>query len=129
MTGSEKNGRWLLYCVINISVAKLFGNVLHQGIHPRTEAFYGKRRIRLEVNMANTRQGGRKKESRKGRTRKKSNIKITGVEGDEELEVTVRHGTVSGEKPISIWGWHEEFTAAWSETFITKKRRSSRKGE
>ena len=92
-------------------------------------AFYGLRKTDLEAKMATTGQSDRRKGSRRRRTRRKGDIKITSNEGDKELEVTVRHETVSRKKPVSIWGWHEEFTTAWSETFITKKRRNPRKGD
>jgi hypothetical protein len=80
--------------------------------------------------MATPGQSDRRKGKRRQSTRRKGNIKITGIEGDREQEVAVRHETVSQKKEASIWGWHEEFAIAWSETFIAKKRkRNPRKGE
>ena len=80
--------------------------------------------------MATAGQSDRRKGNRRQSTRRKGNIKITRIEGDREQEVAVRHETVSQKKEVSIWGWHEEFAIAWSETFITKKRkRNPRKGE
>ncbi len=60
------------------------------------------------------------------------NIEITKIawEGDKERVVAVSHGTVPQTKEASIWSWHEEFVVAWSETFITKKRkRNPKEGE
>ena len=80
--------------------------------------------------MATPGQSNRRKGSRRQSTRRKGNIKITRIEGDREQEVAVRRETVSQKKEVSIWGWHEEFAMAWSETFITKKRkRNPREGE
>jgi len=83
--------------------------------------FYGQRKAGLEVKMAMTGESDRRKGNRRQGTRKRGDIKITRIGGDKEQEVTVCHETVSGRKEISIWGWHEEFAIAWSETFITKK--------
>jgi len=65
--------------------------------------------------MAVTRQGDR----RKGDTEK---IKIA-EEGGKEQEVVVHDEAVPPKKASSVWSWNEEFTAEWSETFITKKKK------
>ena len=76
--------------------------------------------------MAMTRQDDRRKESRRRSNRRKGNVKIIKIEGEgkKDQQVTVRQGTVLQRKEISIWGWHEEFAVQWSETFITKKRKT-----
>ncbi len=80
--------------------------------------------------MANTGQSDRRKGNRRQGSRRKENIKIIRSEGDKQQEVTVRNEAVPQGKERSIWGGHEKFTIAWSETFITKKRkRTPRKGE
>jgi len=61
------------------------------------------------------RQGGR----RKGDTEK---IKIAEEEGKGQ-GVIVHHVAVPPKKASSVWSWNEEFTAEWSETFITKKKK------
>jgi hypothetical protein len=43
---------------------------------------------------------------------------IIGGERDMGREVTVRHGAVPQKKASSVWSWHEEFAAEWSETFL-----------
>ena len=80
--------------------------------------------------MANTGQSDRRKGNRRQGSRRKGDIKIIRSAGDKQQEVTVRNEPVSKGKERSIWGGHEKFTIAWSETFITKKRkRTPRKGE
>jgi len=69
--------------------------------------------------MAVTRRGDR----RKGDIEK---IKIEG-ERDKEQEVTVRHETVPPKRASSVWSWHEEFTAEWSESLISTKGKEIRK--
>ena len=92
--------------------------------------FYGQRKVGRGVKMAIAGQSDRRKGNRRQSTGKKGGIKIVRMEGGKEQEVAVRHETVSQRKEISIWGWHEEFAIAWSETFITKeKKRNPRKGE
>ena len=71
--------------------------------------------------MAVTRRGDR----RKGDIEE---IKIEG-ERDKEQEVTVRHETVPPKRASSVWSWHEEFTAEWSESLISKKRKKIQKDE
>ena len=63
---------------------------------------------------------------------RKSGIRIVKIEEEtkKEQEMTVRCERVSPKKEFSIWSWHEEFAIAWSESFITKKRKTNpRKGE
>ncbi len=49
-------------------------------------------------------------------------IKI-GEERGKGQEIIVRHEAVPPRKASSVWSWHEEFAAEWSETFITKKKK------
>ncbi|OGP73144.1 MAG: hypothetical protein A2V86_14665 [Deltaproteobacteria bacterium RBG_16_49_23] len=80
--------------------------------------------------MANTGQSDRRKGKRRQGSRRKDDIKIIRSEGNKQREVPIRHEAVSQGKERSIWGWHEDFAIAWSETFLTKKRkRNPRKGE
>ena len=73
-----------------------------------------------EVKMAIPNKGDRRKGIRRQSSRRKGDIeKIR----DKVQEVTVLKEAVSPEKTSSVWRWHEEFTAAWCETFITKKRK------
>ena len=70
--------------------------------------------------MAVTRRGEWRKGIRRQSGRRKGDIeKIK----DKGQEVTVLKEAVSPEKTSSVWSWHEEFTTAWCETFITKKRK------
>ncbi len=57
--------------------------------------------------------------------RRKGNIEKINIveEGGKEQEVIVRHEAVPARKTSSVWSWHEEFAAEWSETFITKKKK------
>jgi len=79
----------------------------------------------LEVKMANTRQNDRRKGTRRESTRRKGDINAIKIEGkkDKAQEVTVLHEPPLRKKAGSVWGWHEEFTAEWSETLITRKRK------
>ncbi len=62
--------------------------------------------------------------------RRKGDIKLFRIEEDRQQDVKVRHEAFPQRKEMSIWAWHEEFAIAWSETFITTKRKNnSRKGE
>jgi hypothetical protein len=84
----------------------------------------------LEVKMAITRQGDRRKGVRRQSGRRKGDIKKIkiGGESDKEQEVTVRHGAIPQKKASSVWmSQYEECAAAWSETFITKKRKRNPK--
>ena len=76
--------------------------------------------------MAITRQGDRRKGVRRQSGRRKGDIeKIKiGGERDKKQEVTVRHEAIPQKKASSVWSQYEEFAAEWSETFITKKRKS-----
>ncbi len=67
--------------------------------------------------------------TKKRSKRRTGNIEITNVawEGEKERVVAVSHGTVPQTKEASIWSWHEEFAIAWSETFITKKKKQNPK--
>ena len=71
--------------------------------------------------MELTRRGGR----RKGDIEK---IKFE-RETDKEQEVTVRHEAVPPKKASSVWSWHEEFIAEWSESLISKKRKKIQKNK
>ncbi len=82
--------------------------------------------------MAVTRQGD-KSIRRQGGRRKGDIEKVKiGEEGGKDQEVIVRHEAVPPKEASSVWSWHEEFTAAWCETFITeekKSRKMTREGE
>ena len=81
--------------------------------------------------MAVTKRGDRRKGNRRQSGQKQGDIeKITiQEERDKEQEVIVHHEAVPEKKASSVWSWHEEFTAEWSETFITKKRKTIQKDE
>ena len=82
--------------------------------------------------MANTKQNDRRKGIRRQSSRRETDLKTIKIEGkeDKEQEVTVRRVTAAQIKAGSVWSWHEEFRVAWSETFLTKKRKKHpRKGE
>ena len=51
----------------------------------------------------------------------------TEVERDKEQEVIVHHEAVPEKKASSVWSWHEEFVAEWSESFISKKGKKIQK--
>ena len=74
-------------------------------------------------------QGDRRKGIRRQSGRRKGDIEKIKTEGDrdkdKEQKVTVRHEAVPPKKASSVWSWFEEFTAEWSETFITKKRKKN----
>ena len=73
--------------------------------------------------MTVTRQGDRRKGTRRHRGRRKGDTEkiIIGGERDIKREVTVRHGAVPQEKASSVLSWYEEFSTEWSETFLLKK--------
>jgi len=48
-------------------------------------------------------------------------------EGRKDQEVIVHHLAARLPKLSSVWSWHEEFVAEWSETSLTKKGKESRK--
>jgi hypothetical protein len=75
--------------------------------------------------MAVTRRGDGKKGNRRQSGQRKGDIEKIKIERkrDKEQEVTVRHEAVPEKKASSVWSWHEEFAAEWSESFISKKKR------
>ena len=80
----------------------------------------------FEIKMAVTGQGDRRKGNRRQSGRRKGDIEEVKVrqEEDKEQEVVVRHEAAPPpQKASSVWSWHEEFAAEWSETFITKKKK------
>ena len=81
--------------------------------------------------MAVTRRGDRKKGIRRQSGQRKGDIEKIKFEGerDKEQEVTVRHEAVPPQKSSSVWSWHEEFIAEWSESLISKKRKTIQKDE
>jgi len=81
--------------------------------------------VRTEAKMATAKRSDRRIGNRRQGHHRTGNIKITNIawKGDKEQAVAVGHGTVPQTKEASIWSWHEEFAAAWSGTFITKKRK------
>ena len=85
--------------------------------------------------MAIPSKGDRRKGTRRQSGRRKGDIEEIKIreERDREQEVIVHHEAVPEKKASSVWSWHEEFAAEWSETFITKKRKTiqkmRRKGE
>jgi hypothetical protein len=89
--------------------------------------FMAKPKPLLEVKMAIASKGDRRKGIRRQSGRRKGDIEKIKTEGesDKEQEVTVRHEAVPPKKASSVWSWHEEFAAKWSETFITKKRKKN----
>jgi hypothetical protein len=84
-----------------------------------------------EVKMAIPSKGDRRKGMRRQSSRRKGDIEEIKIreERDKEQEVIVHHEAVPEKKASSVWSWHEEFTAEWSETFITKKRKTIQKDE
>jgi hypothetical protein len=81
----------------------------------------------MAVTRGSDRRKGIRRQSgpRKG---DKGKIKIEG-ERDKEQGVTVRHEAVPPKKASSVWSWHEEFVAEWSESLISKKRKKIQKDE
>jgi hypothetical protein len=81
----------------------------------------------LEIKMAVTRRGDKRKGIRRQSGRRKGDIEKIKIEGekDKEQEVTVRHEAVPPKKASSVWSWHEEFVAEWSESLISKKRKKN----
>ena len=75
--------------------------------------------------------GDRRKNIRRQSGRRKGDIEKIKIEGErgKEQEVTVRNEAVPPKKASSVWSWHKELTAEWSETFITKKRKKIQKDE
>ena len=85
----------------------------------------------LEIKMAVTRRGDRRKSIGRQSGRRKGDIEKITIRGEEskEQEVAVRHEAVPQKKASTVWSWYEEFAAEWSETFITKKRKKIQKDE
>jgi hypothetical protein len=83
----------------------------------------------LEIKMAVTRRGDRRKGIRRQSGRRKGDIEETKIraERDKEQEVIVHHEAVPEKKASSVWSWYEEFAAELSETYITKKKRGKPK--
>ena len=81
--------------------------------------------------MAVTRRGNRRKGIRRQSGRRKGDIEKIKIEGerDKEQEVIVRTEAVPPKKASSVWSWHEEFVAEWSESLISKKRKKIQKEE
>jgi len=81
--------------------------------------------------MAVTRRGDKRKGIRKQSGRRKGDIEKIKFEreANKEQEVTVRHEAVPQKKASSVWSWHEEFIAEWSESLILNKRKKIQKDE
>ena len=81
----------------------------------------------LEVKMAVTRRGDRRKSTGRQSGRRKGDIEKITIRGEEgkEQEVAVHHEAVPQKKAGSVWSWYEEFATEWSETFITKKKKEN----
>jgi hypothetical protein len=85
----------------------------------------------LVIKMAVTRRGDRRKSIRRQSGQRKGDLEKIKIEGEsnKEQEVTVRHEAVPPKKASSVWSWHEEFVAEWSESLISKKRKKIQKDE
>ena len=81
--------------------------------------------------MAGSKRGDRRKGNRRQSGRRKGDIEKITIRGerDKEQEVVVRHEDVPEKKAGSVWRWYEEFTAEWSESFISKKGKKIQKDE
>ena len=81
--------------------------------------------------MAVTKRDQRRKGDRRQSDRKEGNIEKITIQGkrNNEREVVIRHETVPPKKASSVWSWHEEFVAEWSESFIPKKGKKIQKDE
>ncbi len=82
--------------------------------------------------MTITVQSDRRKSNRRQSRRRSTDIETAKIAevGGRGQEVTVRHEAAPQRKENSVWSWHEEFTAEWSETFLSKKQKKvQRKGE
>jgi hypothetical protein len=79
--------------------------------------------------MAVTGRGDRRKGIRRQSDRRKGDLEEIKIreERDKEKEVIVHHGAVPPKKASSVWSWHEEFVAEWSESFISKKGKKIQK--
>jgi hypothetical protein len=89
----------------------------------------GKPKSLLEIKMAVTRRGDRRKGIKRQSSRRKGDIEKITIRGemDKEQEVVVRHEAVFEKKASSVWSWHEEFAAELYETFIRKKEKGKPK--
>ncbi len=81
--------------------------------------------------MAVTKRGDKRKGIRRQSGQRKADIEKIKLERerDKEQEVTVHHETVPPKKATSVWSWHEEFIAEWSDSLISKKRKKIQKNE
>ncbi len=79
--------------------------------------------------MAVTKRGDKRKGIRRQSGRRKDDIEKIIPENDKELEVTVHHEAIPPKKATSVWSWHEEFIAEWSDSLISKKRKRIHKNE
>ena len=79
--------------------------------------------------MAIASKGDRRKGIRRQSGRRKGDMEEIKIreERDKGQEVIVHHEAVPEKKASSVWSWHEEFAAEWSETFITKKKKGNPK--
>ncbi len=79
--------------------------------------------------MAVTKRDQRRKGDRGQSGRKKGDIEKTTIQGERnnEREVVIHHEAVPPKKASSVWSWHEEFVAEWSESLISKKRKKIQK--
>ena len=85
----------------------------------------------VEVKMVIASKGDRKKGIGRQSSQRKGDIEkiINEEERDKGQEVTVHHEAVPPKKASSVWSWHEEFVAEWSESLISKKRKKIQKDE
>jgi hypothetical protein len=85
----------------------------------------------LGIKMAVTGRGGGKVGIKKQGDPRKGDIEKIKLEGkrDKEQEITIRHEAVPPKKVTSVWSWHEEFVAEWTESLISKKRKKIQKDE
>ena len=79
--------------------------------------------------MAVKGRGNRRKGIRRQSDRRKGDLEEIKIreETDKEKEVIVHHEAVPQKKASSVWSWHEEFVAEWSESFISKKGKKIQK--
>ncbi len=58
--------------------------------------------------------------------RKEKLITVEGESDSKAQEIIVHRGAIPKKRAITAWSWHEEFTAEWSETLITRKKKKHR---